>query len=324
VDLITNSLDLVSFMLLTPAIVRVILPAARKFITGLYVVYTATLVLWSSLYGVSAAFELHSAWYFALIFAVTAGSLFMICRYFRTEILPEAVEKGRKASENLAAFGIVFFFISRLVAVYGSAVKAGLLPWPGPTEKRARRYNGIGLFSPRCWLPLCGRERTVSFMDPWAKTLVTSTGERERGLADVCPRSGPGRWRPNQAAGALLLHTASMSGPRKSGRQSIQRQHRGVLQLVLPPTRPMFRNLNRSGNARGARYRRSESKLCRHPPVELGYRDNRHLSARLHLCDAGRHGSDRRKPCPDHLLRLHAVGRNDTVQHVPYRHFPIG
>jgi hypothetical protein len=161
-ELASNGLDLLSFLLVTDVILKAIMPAAATFfqllfggfftiaIWSLFCVYFWLLYVGSraalhllnfsgwSLVGLSVlcTLVLHSLLY---ILVAMVGLAFRqrnyepdaVPRQRRTVLGHEIIKKifafATYASEHLFPVGVLLFFVSRLIAFYGSAVKAGFL-----------------------------------------------------------------------------------------------------------------------------------------------------------------------------------------------------
>jgi hypothetical protein len=69
-------------------------------------------------------------WLVVVAMLICAMSSWSLNRVFseRSNIIHEFTYRS---SKHFLALGIVLFFISRLIAFYGSALKAGMLPWSG-------------------------------------------------------------------------------------------------------------------------------------------------------------------------------------------------
>jgi hypothetical protein len=126
-DLITNGLDLLSFLLVTPEIARVITPAASELIGAITTVIVGTVVLSP----VVLLLSFGAVWLFpsskwalsgliVIVVLVSVGSA-----YLKGQAVVDWV--ASRAPKHLFAIGIGLFLLSRLIAFYGSAVKAGLL-----------------------------------------------------------------------------------------------------------------------------------------------------------------------------------------------------
>jgi hypothetical protein len=146
-DLITNGLDLLSFLLVTPEIVRAIAPAATLLIRAVfYVAVSIMLFVAPFVQGAKTINQLISYppddWHFYYLSVCVAfgalGFSLMALAWIRTRIagrkdifFERADRLAFYASKHFLALGIVLFFISRLIAFYGSAAKVHLLPWAG-------------------------------------------------------------------------------------------------------------------------------------------------------------------------------------------------
>jgi hypothetical protein len=132
-DLITNGLDLLSFLLVTPEIVRVIAPAA-SWLMGWMVAVGVTLpvaaLAWWRLIGADwREFTAPAPW---VTVVVCVGVIAIVVPLWHRMGIWKAYGKVARdiraiASKHFLALGILLFFVSRLIAFYGSAVKAGLL-----------------------------------------------------------------------------------------------------------------------------------------------------------------------------------------------------
>jgi hypothetical protein len=126
-DLITNGLDLLSFLLVTPEIARVITPPASELIGAIATVILGTVVLSPIVFLLSfGAVWLFPSSKWALIgfiaIVVLLGMGF-VCLKGLTVVNWVA----SRAPKHLFAIGIGLFLLSRLIALYGSAIKAGML-----------------------------------------------------------------------------------------------------------------------------------------------------------------------------------------------------
>jgi hypothetical protein len=126
-DLVANGLDLVSFIVLTPEILRVIAPTASRLLgssTAMVACFAAALVfflvplhlLLSAWLGLEVPNRARSG-----LLMGGAGGLWQL----RGSSLADRL--GRYASKHFLAFGITLFFVSRLIAFYSSAMKGALL-----------------------------------------------------------------------------------------------------------------------------------------------------------------------------------------------------
>ena len=126
-DLITNGLDLLSFLLVTPEIARVITPAASELIGAVATVILGTVVLSP----VVLLLSFGAVWLFPSSKWVLIGLIVIIVlvsvgsAYLKGLAVVDWV--ANRAPKHLFALGIVLFFVSRLIAFYGSALKVGLL-----------------------------------------------------------------------------------------------------------------------------------------------------------------------------------------------------
>lgn len=126
-DLITNGLDLISFLLVTPEIVRVIAPPIDFFgkavalVLGLFVAMACLAALFlalSSQWNIFTWLRLPD-WVILVVLVAVLIPLEVT--------LPLIRWIYRRGSKHLFAVGIVLFIASRLIACYGSALRAGLL-----------------------------------------------------------------------------------------------------------------------------------------------------------------------------------------------------
>jgi hypothetical protein len=138
VDLITNGLDLLSFLLLTPEILRITRPITT------WVVYLATAVgvvmigfivptllliaIYATEYAIGRTYrpdeEMDKSDYFVMaLWPIT----WLSTLFFLGRLVVHVDSWVDRTSRHFLALGIVLFFLSRLIAFYGSAVKAGFL-----------------------------------------------------------------------------------------------------------------------------------------------------------------------------------------------------
>jgi hypothetical protein len=123
VDLITNGLDLISFLLVTRELVRLTAPAMRYSIRIItfFLVGLAGLIVPFLLVGL--VFYLFGrdppAW--LLVQAIVWGGPIA---FGLAALLNLSGWLERYASKHFLALGVVLFFISRLIAFYGATLKA--------------------------------------------------------------------------------------------------------------------------------------------------------------------------------------------------------
>jgi hypothetical protein len=128
-DLMTNGLDLISFVLVTPEIVRVIAPAARWLIG---VTFLSVLLSIACIAGLLP--ELLRVFFFGqgeapwsledvlvLITLVTFPTAVCVC--FILLINHGVFQLADRISKHFLALGILLFLISRLIALYVSVLK---------------------------------------------------------------------------------------------------------------------------------------------------------------------------------------------------------
>jgi hypothetical protein len=126
-DLITNGLDLISFLLVTPEIVRVITPTADflgKTVAVMLALFVAAACFGALLLSVFHDWHVFTGWKLpgGVILVIVVISL--IPPEVTLPLIRWIYERG---SKHLFAAGVVLFLVSRLLALYGSAVKAGFL-----------------------------------------------------------------------------------------------------------------------------------------------------------------------------------------------------
>jgi hypothetical protein len=124
-DLITNGLDLTSFLLVTPELVRVVAPTATRLTNLAIAVIASFLVAALLLIPVSLIaiwFQFEGPWWIIVLI------LYLISQGFLSRMSNDLTDRfSRWVSEHFLALGVALFFVSRLIAFYGSALKVGLL-----------------------------------------------------------------------------------------------------------------------------------------------------------------------------------------------------
>lgn len=124
-DLITNGLDLVSFLLVTPEILRVIAPAVSEFFGTIIGGILVTVIILPLVF-LGGLLHRGHWWPVVAIILIGAMSSWSLNRVLRggSNIIHEFTYR---ASKHFFALGVVVFLLSHLIAFYGSAVKAGLM-----------------------------------------------------------------------------------------------------------------------------------------------------------------------------------------------------
>jgi hypothetical protein len=126
-DLIINGLDLLSFLLVTPEIARVITPPTSELIGAVATVILGTVILSP----VVLLLSFGTVWFFPSSKWALSGLIVITVlvgvgsAYLKGLAVVDWV--ASRAPKHLFALGIVLFFVSRLIAFYGSALKVGLL-----------------------------------------------------------------------------------------------------------------------------------------------------------------------------------------------------
>ena len=130
-DLITNGLDLLSFLLLTPEIARVIAPAVAR-VTGWIVVIILPVFAIIMIMLVMIELAPIFPWVMRTISLLMLIAMFLYIilvlrkvQYDPADWLIDMITT--RVSKHLFAAGMVLFLVSRLIAFYASAVKVGSL-----------------------------------------------------------------------------------------------------------------------------------------------------------------------------------------------------
>jgi hypothetical protein len=124
-DLITNGLDVISFLLVTPEILKVVAPIGTDVI-GMAMALLASLGLYVLIL-VIPSLLLTGGFPLWVVWATVPLAAAMIFAFIKLGFYDWVIRVSDHASKHLFALGVVVFFISRLIASYGAAVKAGLL-----------------------------------------------------------------------------------------------------------------------------------------------------------------------------------------------------
>jgi hypothetical protein len=131
-DLITNGLDLISFLLVTPELVRFAQPVAQwtsRMVFSILAIVAMTVVLLPVGYVYVSIKHIRIS-PTLLIYAMLAAGVvtFLLGDYPGNIWVSGRIQRfTATVSRHLFALGVTLFFISRLVAFYGSALKAGFL-----------------------------------------------------------------------------------------------------------------------------------------------------------------------------------------------------
>jgi hypothetical protein len=127
-ELITNSLDLISFLLLTPEVLRMIAPTATRLISWIIAALLALslllLVAFVCAVMVALGAWIPPSWVLSIVLILWVPLILMVMYLGGSRLVDQL---SRRVSRHFLALGIVLFFTSRMIAFYGSAVKAGLL-----------------------------------------------------------------------------------------------------------------------------------------------------------------------------------------------------
>jgi hypothetical protein len=125
-DLITNGLDLLSFLLVTPEILRAIAPTLGEFLGTAIGGILVTMILLPLAF-MGGLLRGDHWWPVVAAMLICAMSSWSLNRVFsfreRSNIIHEFTHR---ASKHFLAVGVVLFLISRLIAFYSSVVKADL------------------------------------------------------------------------------------------------------------------------------------------------------------------------------------------------------
>jgi hypothetical protein len=113
-DIIGNGLDLLSFVLVTPQLFRIVTPAVRAFTSVLLVIVVFTV---GALITFSVLSQMHVGNYVYSLISLLFffGSLFTFDRL--ANYVDDKVVRSARLSGYAFAFGIVIFLISRLIAL---------------------------------------------------------------------------------------------------------------------------------------------------------------------------------------------------------------